>query len=278
MTAVLGDETAAGARTAPVLGLVDVTKTYVTGAGKRREALRGVSLDIERGSFTSIMGPSGSGKSTLLHLLGALITPTAGRVELDGRDLGALDDRALAEVRRHRVGFVFQAFNLVPVLSAAENVALPAAIAGLPAAAAKRRAHHLLELVDLASQADQRPAELSGGEQQRVAIARALLMEPSVLLADEPTGNLDSATGMQVLDVLRRAHAELGQATIVVTHDARVAAAGDEVVLINDGLLDRHLRLDAGRANGRANGRTADQRERAVLRWLQRPLEGTAAR
>ena len=275
MTAVLGEGIEHEAHQAvPVLRVTEVTKTYVTGGGARRDALRGVSLDVAAGSFTSIMGPSGSGKSTLLHLLGALIAPTSGRVELDGRDLGTLDDRALAEVRRHRVGFVFQAFNLVPVLSAIENVALPAAIAGLPTGAATRRAAELLELVDLSAQAQQRPAELSGGEQQRVAIARALLMRPSVLLADEPTGNLDSATGAQVLGVLRRAHVELGQATIVVTHDARVAAAGDEVALIADGLLDRRLRLDGSRSNGRS----ADQRERTVLRWLQTPRDAAVGR
>jgi len=275
MTAVLGNDAALDSvEAANVLRVREVTKTYVTGAGKRREALRGVSLDIGAGSFTSVMGPSGSGKSTLLHLLGALVAPTSGRVELDGVHLGSLDDRSLAEVRRHRVGFVFQAFNLVPVLTAAENVALPGSIAGRDAVDTRERTRHLLELVDLTDQADQRPAELSGGEQQRVAIARALLMEPTVLLADEPTGNLDSATGTQVLGVLRRAHDELGQTTVVVTHDAKVAAAGDEVVLISDGLLDRRLSLDTAGSGPR----DVDRRERAVMRWLQQPSDGKRAR
>jgi putative ABC transport system ATP-binding protein len=197
-------------------------------------ALRGVDLAVADGEFLAIMGPSGSGKSTLLHILGGLDRPTAGSVALDGRRYDDLDDRALTRLRGEVFGFVFQFFNLLPTLTAAENVVLPALVAGERPADHAERVDELLELVGLAGRAEHRPSELSGGEQQRVAIARALLRRPRVLLADEPTGNLDSTSGRIVLTLLRRLVDE-GQTVVMVTHDAAAAALADRVVFVRDG-------------------------------------------
>jgi putative ABC transport system ATP-binding protein len=208
-------------------------KTYVQGETDVH-ALRGVDLAVEAGSFVAIMGPSGSGKSTLLHLVGALDTPSGGDLRVAGRSLAGLDEAALTELRRDAVGFVFQFFNLLPTLTAAENVLLPALIAGERAARREARAAELLELVGLADRAEHLPAQLSGGEQQRISIARALLREPDLVLADEPTGNLDTRSGQVVLDLLRRI-ADGGQTVVMVSHDPNAASRADRVVFLRDG-------------------------------------------
>jgi putative ABC transport system ATP-binding protein len=210
--------------------------TKIFGAGEAQvEALRGIDLDVARGEFVAVMGPSGSGKSTLLHLIGGLDAPTAGTVRLGGDDLGTLDDDRLTLLRRRRIGFIFQAFNLIDVLTAEENVALPLAIDGVAEAVASRRALAALDLVDLAHRRGHVPGRLSGGEQQRLAIARALVTEPLLLLADEPTGNLDSASSDQVMTLLRNLVDQRRQTILMVTHDARQAARADRLVRLRDG-------------------------------------------
>ena len=199
-------------------------------------ALRGVDLSIDPGAFVAVMGPSGCGKSTLLHLLGALDTPTRGDVLLEGVALGSMNDDELTRIRRHRVGFVFQFFNLVPVLTALENVALPAVIDGRATADANARATELLAAFHLEDATGKLPSQLSGGEQQRVAIARALMNEPAVLLADEPTGNLDHRSGVQVVEHFERLHAG-GQTTVLVTHNPTVAAVAERVLFLRDGRI-----------------------------------------
>jgi putative ABC transport system ATP-binding protein len=241
----------------------DLVKEYGEGASSRR-ALDGVSLTVNRGSFLSIMGPSGSGKSTLLHVLGGLDTPTSGEVKLEGQLLSALNDRQLTLLRRSSIGFVFQAFNLVPVLTVEENIALPAIIAGESADSYRDRVAVLLELVGLTRQRAQVPSELSGGEQQRVAIARALFIEPTVVLADEPTGNLDSHTGADVLGLLKQAQTELNTTVVMVTHDPRMAALADKALFLRDGQLAGHLDVDRSSA---VDG--GDDRSQLVLAWLQ---------
>ena len=203
------------------------------------DALADVSIAFPRGQFAAVMGPSGSGKSTLLHCLAGLDRPTAGAVVIDGTPLAGLSDRDLTVLRRSAIGFVFQSFNLLPMLTARENVALPLRIAGTRDSDARVEA--MLGEVGLADRAGHRPSELSGGQQQRVAIARALVAEPTVIFADEPTGNLDSASGQEILDLLRRAVDERGRTVVMVTHDPRAATIADRVVLLSDGrvVLDR---------------------------------------
>jgi putative ABC transport system ATP-binding protein len=205
------------------------------------QALRGVDLRVGDGEFLAIMGPSGSGKSTLLHILGGLDRPTAGSVALHGRRYDDLPDKELTRLRGEVFGFVFQFFNLLPTLTAAENVVLPALVAGERPTAHAARVSELLGLVGLADRAEHVPSQLSGGEQQRVAIARALLRRPQVLLADEPTGNLDSTSGRAVLDLLRTL-VDGGQTVVMVTHDAGAAALADRVVFVRDGLIVREVR------------------------------------
>jgi putative ABC transport system ATP-binding protein len=192
-----------------------------------------VSLDIAPATFTAIMGPSGSGKSTLMHVLAGLDRPTEGTVEIAGTEIGKLDDGDLTRLRRDKIGFVFQAFNLVPVLTAEENIRLPLTLAGRDDAGG--RVERLLEAVALTDRRTHRPAELSGGQQQRVAVARALASEPAVIFADEPTGNLDSATSAEILGLLRRAVDEFGQAVVMVTHEPGAAAIADRVIFLDDG-------------------------------------------
>ena len=210
----------------------DLTKRYGEGDAAVN-ALRGVSLDIAPGTFTAIMGPSGSGKSTLMHVLAGLDRPTEGTVDIDGTEIGKLDDGDLTRLRRDKIGFVFQAFNLVPVLTAEENIRLPLTLAGRDDAGG--RVERLLEAVALGDRRTHRPAELSGGQQQRVAVARALASEPAVIFADEPTGNLDSTTSAEILGLLRRAVDEFGQAVVMVTHEATAAAIADRVIFLDDG-------------------------------------------
>jgi putative ABC transport system ATP-binding protein len=216
-----------------------VTATALTrryGAGDAAvEALRGVSLALQPRRLTAIMGPSGSGKSTLMHLLAGLDKPTAGSIEIAGQDITAMSDKQLTALRREHVGFVFQSFNLLPTLTAQENVTLPLAIAGRKADRAE--VARLMERVGLQERRDHKPSELSGGQQQRVAIARALITAPTVLFADEPTGNLDSASGAEVLALLREAVELDGQTTLMVTHDPRAAAQADRVLFLADGRI-----------------------------------------
>jgi putative ABC transport system ATP-binding protein len=213
---------------------VGLSKVYGEGSTTVR-ALWDVSLEFPNGEFAAIMGPSGSGKSTLLHILGALDKPSSGRVIVGGTDLSGLSDRKLTLLRRQRMGFVFQFFNLIPTLSAEENVLLPVLIAGERAGNYSERLNELLSLVGLTDRRTHRPDELSGGEQQRVAIARALIRKPDIILADEPTGNLDSRTGAGVLDLLKESAARYDQTILMVTHDPRAAASADRVVFLSDG-------------------------------------------
>ena len=211
-------------------------------------ALDGLDLTLDGGQFASVVGPSGAGKSTLLHVLGALDTPTSGTITVDGVDLGSLDDAAASAFRRTRVGFIFQFFNLVPTMSAWENVALPRLLDSQSLRKAKPRAVELLERVGLGARIDHRPSELSGGQMQRVAIARSLIMDPAILLADEPTGNLDSVSSAEVLDLLDELHAE-GRTIVLITHESEVAARADRVVQIRDGELS-HAGEPAGQLVG----------------------------
>ena len=219
-----------------ILSLQDVRKTYATGAAQV-DALRGVSLDAAAGDYVAIMGPSGSGKSTLMHIIGCLDVPTSGRYELAGQDVSDMTEAELAEVRNARIGFVFQQFNLLPALNAWRNVALPLSYAGVHSAQRRTRAIAALERVGLGDRIDHRPGELSGGQQQRVAIARALVTDPAVLLADEPTGNLDSTSTDDVLQLLDELH-ETGRTILLITHESDVAARAQRVVRIRDGQLD----------------------------------------
>jgi putative ABC transport system ATP-binding protein len=224
---------------APVVEVRDVTRRYDLGEGSAVvHALRGVSLTVEAGEWVAIAGPSGSGKSTLLHLLGALDRPTSGTVRFSGRDVAALDDAALAELRNREIGFVFQQFQLLARTPALANVGLPLVYRGVGRAERRERAMAALEAVGLGHRLDHRPSQLSGGEQQRVAIARALVTEPRLLLADEPTGNLDTATGHEVLELLHRLNADRGVALVVITHDPEVAELAPRQVRIRDGLLE----------------------------------------
>jgi putative ABC transport system ATP-binding protein len=204
-------------------------------------ALDGVDFAVESGEFVAIMGPSGSGKSTLLHLLGGLDRPTDGEVMLAGQPLSILNDNQATLVRRRNVGFVFQSYNLLPTLNARENVALPLIIDGQNPRKHEARVHALLEMVGLAERSHHKPDQLSGGEQQRVAIARALVTQPAIVLADEPTGNLDSKSGKAIMELLRRSCDELKQTVIVVTHDPKAAAYADRVVFLRDGKVIQHL-------------------------------------
>ena len=226
----------------PVLRAVGVTKEYGEGSAARR-ALDDIDLDISVGRFVAIVGPSGSGKSTLLHLFGALDTPTAGEVWFEDRCVNQADESARTEMRRSRLGFVFQQYNLLPVLNATDNVALPLVITRVPESVRRARVDQALELVGLpASVRAQRPAQLSGGEQQRIAIARALVTDPAVILADEPTGALDTDNGRAILGVLRDICDRDHRTIVLATHDPVASAMADEVVRLRDGrIVDRHL-------------------------------------
>ncbi|MFQ6065550.1 MAG: ABC transporter ATP-binding protein [Candidatus Bathyarchaeia archaeon] len=202
-------------------------------------ALNGVDLRVEAGEFMSIMGPSGSGKTTLLNLIGALDRPTEGKVLVKGTDIATLDDNELAELRNREIGFVFQFFNLMARMTALKNVELPMAFAGVPQEEREKRATRLLENVGLGDRLDHRPTELSGGEQQRVAIARALVNRPSVVLCDEPTGNVDTETGKEIMEILRRLNKEQKQTFVIVTHDPLVAGSVDRIAHMQDGLIIR---------------------------------------
>jgi putative ABC transport system ATP-binding protein len=238
MAAVPEQTRVAGETADAVVSARDLWRVY--GSGETSvQALRNVSLDVGRGRLSAVMGPSGSGKSTLMHTLAGLDRPTRGEVYIDGIDITKLHDTELTKLRREHVGFIFQFFNLLPMLNAEENITLPLSIAGEKVDRAWLR--ELVERVGLADRLSHRPAELSGGQQQRVAIARALVSRPSVVFADEPTGNLDSATSREILDVLREAVEGYNQTTVMVTHDANAAAIADRVFFLVDGEIVREI-------------------------------------
>jgi len=223
-----------------VIQLRGVSKQF---DGKRRvTALENVDLSIARGEMVSIVGPSGSGKSTLLNLIGGLDRPTEGEVEVDGALLARLNDDDLTRVRRDKIGFIFQFFNLLPTLSCLENISLPLHLRGWPRKKIEHRAHELLDLVKLGTRVDHLPDELSGGERQRVAIARALSVYPPILLADEPTGNLDTSTGLEILQLIRDLHERLGSTILIVTHDLAVAESCARTIQIRDGHVFQDVR------------------------------------
>ncbi len=223
----------------PVISVKDLKKTYDLGGEIAVQALRGVSLDVDAGEFVAVTGPSGSGKSTFMHILGCLDRPTSGRYLLDGRDVSHLSRDDLAAVRNHKIGFVFQGFNLLARTSALENVELPLLYSGTHVAGSERhrRARAALATVGLADREHHHPNQLSGGQQQRVAIARALVNEPAILLADEPTGNLDTRTSIEVMDVFQRLNAERGITVLLITHEHDIAEYGTRTIAFRDGLV-----------------------------------------
>jgi putative ABC transport system ATP-binding protein len=221
----------------------DLWKTYVMGE-EEIHALRGVSIQIERGEYVAIMGPSGSGKSTLMNLVGCLDTPSKGSYLLNGKEVAAMNDDELARIRNEEIGFVFQTFNLLPRATALHNVELPLVYAGMPSKDRQQRAREALGKVELLDRASHRPNELSGGQRQRVAIARALVNNPSILLADEPTGNLDSKTGNEIMGVFERLHGG-GNTIVVVTHEADIAAYAHRVIHIRDGQVEKDVKRAA---------------------------------
>lgn len=225
----------------PVLEAKDLQKQYKLGQ-HIVDALAGIDIQVEKGEFVAIMGPSGSGKSTLLHLLGGLDTPTKGNITLAENSLAKISEYKATLVRRHNVGFVFQFFNLLPTLTAEENVLLPVIIDGKNPRKYEEQLTTLLDLVGLLDRRTHKPDQLSGGEQQRVAIARALITQPAILLADEPTGNLDTKTGTAIMELLRRSCTELNQTVIVVTHDPKAAAFASRVIFLRDGLVVKELK------------------------------------
>jgi len=244
----------------PAVSTENLTKIY----GKAEAAITAldhINVRIEVGEFVAVMGPSGCGKSTLLHLIGGLDRPTEGRVFLNGADLSALDDEAISAVRRRNIGFVFQFYNLLPVLSALENAALPLSLDGVDPALARQKAGQWLERFDLGNRLDHRPDQLSGGQQQRVAIARALVAEPSLIVADEPTGNLDSLASDQIAALLARISTEWGRTVLIVTHDPRIAAQADRILFLKDGKLVDEAVLEGN--DGRNAEIVADRMRRA---------------
>jgi ABC-type lipoprotein export system ATPase subunit len=217
-----------------------LTKSYTMGR-RTLDVLRGVSLEVLRGEFLALRGASGAGKSTLLHLIGGLDSPNAGEIHFAGQNIAAFSERELTDFRNRRVGFVFQAYHLLPELDALENICLPARVARMPAAQAETRGRELLDRVGLGDRWEHKPFELSGGEQQRVAIARALINEPELVLADEPTGNLDSHTGGEIIELLKKLHAEKQTTLVIATHDAKVAAHARRVFELADGRIVEDL-------------------------------------
>ncbi len=258
-----------------VLAAEDLHKAYRQGDAVE-QVLNGVSLTVGRGRFVSVMGPSGSGKSTLLHLLGGLDTPDSGAVTVDGNDLSTMSDDDRTRLRRNQIGIVYQFFNLVPVLTVEENVALPAVIAGQAPSSYQAKLDEVVAVVGLSDHKDKQPAQLSGGQQQRAAIARALFIEPAVLLADEPTGNVDMRTGQEILSLFADAQRELGQTIVMVTHDPRSAGFADEVLLLREGTVASQLDVSKACRGAAKTERNHESRSLAVLKWLE-SLDSTGA-
>jgi len=227
----------------PIIETQDLWKTYVMGS-EEIHALRGVDLSLERGEYVAIMGPSGSGKSTLMNLIGCLDTPTKGSYLLNGKQVSQMNDNELARVRNEEIGFVFQTFNLLPRASALHNVELPLVYAGVPSKERQERAREALRKVELENRMDHKPNELSGGQRQRVAIARALVNNPSIVLADEPTGNLDTKTGVEIMSLFQRLH-DTGNTIVLVTHEADIAAHAHRIVHIRDGRVEKDVATGA---------------------------------
>jgi putative ABC transport system ATP-binding protein len=225
-----------------IIHLKEITKNYYLGK-QVIEVLKGITLDILKNEYVALMGPSGSGKSTLMNILGCLDTPTSGSYVLNGKDVSHMPDNDLADVRNKEIGFVFQQFNLLPRLTAAENVALPLVYAGMPKKQRLERAKHVLEQVSLADRSHHRPNELSGGQNQRVAIARALVNDPSIILADEPTGNLDSKTSYEIMDIFEQIHAA-GNTVVLVTHEEEIANHAHRIIRLKDGILESDKRRE----------------------------------
>jgi putative ABC transport system ATP-binding protein len=224
----------------PVINIRDLTKTYIMGQ-TQVHALRGIDLTIGTNDYVALMGPSGSGKSTLMNLLGCLDTPTRGLYNLDGKDVSKMDDTELAQIRNEKIGFVFQTFNLLPRQSTLENVALPLVYAGIPRKEREARAHEVLESVGLGDRTHHKPNELSGGQRQRVAIARALVNNPAIILADEPTGNLDTKTSIEIMEILEKIHNN-GNTVILVTHEPDIAEHAHRIVRLRDGAVESDVR------------------------------------
>ncbi len=220
-----------------VVKTVDLHKYYYLRGGTEVKALRGINLEVRKGEYLSIMGPSGSGKTTLFNMIGALDNPTKGEVYIEGTPLSKMDPLRLAYIRCHKVGYIFQTFNLIPMLTALENVELPMIFAGVPKEKRVEKARKLLEIVGLGDRLNHKPSELSGGQQQRVAIARALANDPAIILADEPTGNLDLHTGLSIVKLLYRLKAERGTTVITATHDLKMIDISDRIAWIRDGLI-----------------------------------------
>lgn len=221
----------------PIISIKDAWKTYNIGEGIQVHALRGLNLDIYQGEFVAIQGPSGSGKSTAMNLIGCLDLPSKGIIKLDGKDISKMHESDLAQIRGQKIGFIFQKFNLIPTMSALENVMLPMVFQGIPQEERLKRAKKLMELVELTNRMEHRPNELSGGQQQRVAIARSLAMDPPVILADEPTGNLDSKMGQTVMTFLKKLHKEQNKTIIMVTHDDNLAHTAERIEFLKDGVI-----------------------------------------
>ena len=219
-----------------IIRIEDVWKVYKMGEVEV-EALRGMNFKVRKGEFVAIMGPSGSGKSTAVNMIGSLDVPTRGKVFLENKDISKMDESKLAQLRGRKIGFIFQQFNLIQTLTAKENIMLPMVFQGIPTAKRKKRAEHLLKMMGLEDRMDHRPTELSGGQQQRVAIARALSNNPEVIIADEPTGNLDSKTGKSVINFLKQLHKKQGKTIIIVTHDKYVANFAQRVEHLKDGII-----------------------------------------
>jgi len=234
------DTRAARTHSGPIIAVIDATKRYQLGKDNHVSALRGASIEIEAGEMVAIVGPSGSGKSTMMHLIGCLDTPNSGRVLLNGRRVDTLRGKALTKVRGTEVGFIFQGFNLIPTMNAVDNVALAAEYAGVPRDEAVKRADRLLELVGLSERKRHLPSELSGGQQQRVAIARALVNQPKIILGDEPTGDLDTATSDEIIAVMRRINVDTGTTFVLVTHNPEVAEACDRTIRLRVGSVEDH--------------------------------------
>lgn len=227
--------------TKTLIKIDNVWKTYTMGEVEVH-ALRGLNFEVKNGEFVAVMGPSGSGKSTAVNMIGCLDIPTKGDIFLENRNIAHLSESSLAQIRGRKIGFIFQQFNLIPTLTAKENVTLPMTFQGIPASKKKKRAEKLLKLVGLEKRMDHKPSEMSGGEQQRVAIARALANDPAVILADEPTGNLDSKTGKLVIEILCELHKEEGKTIIMVTHDPSTAKCAERTAFLKDGIIIKEIK------------------------------------